>query len=137
MQEFGSSKNWKRIFWPTLLLIGLVAIPFTVFLVYVAIDSGGIQNTLTMTVMLFVLWFVVFRHLHTVYFFPFIQIDENFLVVCDMLSKRKVYNLTKISNARRVFKAVYFVHIGWPVMINLHGLPQKEREEVWSLLECR
>ena len=86
MQEFGSTGNWKRIIWPILLLIGLVAIPFTVFLFYVAIGIGGIQNTLTTIVMLLVLWFFVLRHLHTVYLFPLIQVDGSFLVVCELLS---------------------------------------------------
>ncbi len=136
MQEFGSTKNWKIIIWPAVLLIGVVAIPFSVFLVYVAIGSGGIQHALTTTLILLVLWFVVLRQLHTVYLFPLIQIDENFLVVCELLSKRKVYNLTNISNSKRFLKSVYFAHNGWPVMINLHRLSQREREGVWSLLGC-
>jgi len=135
MQEFSSTQNWKRLIWPTLILVGLCAVPFTLFLIHVAIDAGDLQYTLTTAVMLLVLWFVVLRHLHTVYSFPFIQVDENFLVLCDLFSKRKVYNVEKISNAKKFLKSIYFAHNGWPVFINLHTLSNLEREKVWSLLE--
>lgn len=135
MQNFGSTNDWKRLIWPVLILVGLCATPFTLFLIHVAIDSKDLQYTLTTSVMLLVLWLCVLRHLHTVYLFPFIQVDENYLVVCQLFSRRKVYNLKSMANSKRFLKSIYFAHNGWPVFINLHTLSQQEREKLWSLLE--
>ena len=136
MQQFGSTKDWRRLIWPTLLLVGLCAIPFTLFVTHVAFDLGDLQYTLTTAVILLVLWFVVLKHLHTVYSFPLIEIDQNYLVVCDLFLKRKVYNLNKISNPKKFMKSAYFSYNGWPALINLHTLSSIEREKVCLVLGC-
>lgn len=133
MEYFGFTKSWKRIVWPVI-SIGLTVLPFTVFLIYMSFDNPNIQRALFTVLMLFTLWFIALRHLHTVYSFPLIQIDQNFLVVCEPLSKRGVYNLNRISNPKRFLKSIYFAHNGWPVIINLHSLSEAEKEEVWVLI---
>ena len=135
MQEFGKHNDWKRVFWSALAIFIFFVFPISGFFIYVVFQEKDFQFIASLATIVLIAWYVSLRYLHTLYTFPNIQIDSNFLVVNDPLSKRKIYNLNKISNFKYFLNTIYFKHNSWSVFINLNSLTKAEREELCKILK--
>ncbi len=82
-----------------------------------------------MILMIITSFYLPIKHIFNLYTFPLIQLDGNFMVITQPFQIRYVYNLNKISLVKPFLKSVFFLHNGFPVLINLHALPESERNQ--------
>ena len=135
IQEFGKARDWKRVIGPAILIFLLFVLPVTAFFIYASFDQHELKFAFWSSILIFLVWYIYLKHLHTAYSFPYIQIDPNFFVVCEYFSRRRVYNLEKVSSAKRFLKLIYFKHNNWSVVISLASLTEDEREKLYELLK--
>lgn len=135
VQDFGKRKRWIRLVKPILLYMIALVIPFSVFMVFVAIGSGTLRAFALTLVGIAVVVFWVVRHLHSVYTFPLIMIDDAFVAVMEPMFNRKVYERQKVTRVCLFRHILLFLHNGWPVMVSLWELSLNERELLLKLLK--
>lgn len=129
-QEFGKRKGWIRLIKPLLLYVIVLAIPFSVFMVFVALGSGTLRSLLFTFVGISVVTFLSIRHLHSVYTFPLIMIDGSLMAVMEPMFNRKVYERQRITRVCVFRHILLFRYNGWPVMVSLWELSLSERERL-------
>jgi len=127
-QEFGIRKRWVRLIKPLLLYVVVLAIPFSVFMVFVALGSGTLRAWLFTLIGIAIVAFWSIRHLHSVYSYPLIMMDDVLMAVMEPMFNRKVYELARISHLHLFRHILLFLHNGWPVMVSLWELSLSERE---------
>lgn len=133
-KAFGTTKNWRRIVWPFITLAVLLCLPYTAFSIYMMVYSGDIQVVLPLFVANIMVFAIPYRHLRNLYMFPPIEMDHNFMVVNQSFQKRCVYRLDAITWMKTIFKSVILVHNGFPAIVHLSFLTDKERSEIMSIL---
>lgn len=126
-QEFGKRKRWVRLIKPLLLYVVVLAIPFSVFMVFVALGSGTLRALLFTSIGIAVVAFWSVRHLHSVYTYPLIMIDDSLMAVMEPMFNRKVYELERITRSHLFWHILLFIHNGWPVVVSLWELSLSER----------
>ncbi len=126
-KEFGKTKNWKRILFPSIFLIGFFSIPTSAFFLYTAMKGISLQSFFFLLFFVICGFFFPLKHLRNLYIFPPIQLDDNFIVVNQPFQNRCVYTLKQISNVKVFLKSVIFLHNSFPVLLNLNSLDESER----------
>ncbi len=134
-QEFGKRKNWIRLIKPLFLYVIVLVIPFSIFMVFVAIGSETLRAFVFTLAGITVVAFLTIRHLHSVYAFPLIMIDDSFVAVMEPMFNRKVYERQRITHVYLFRHVLLFMHNGWPVMVSLWELSLNERELLQELLK--
>ena len=134
-QEFGKRKRWMRLIKPLVLYVIVLAIPFSVFMVFVALGSGTLRSMLFTLIGISVVTFLSIRHLHSVYTFPLIAIDGSLMAVMEPMFNRKVYERQRITRVYVFHHILLFRYNGWPVMVSLWELPLSERERLQKMLK--
>ena len=134
-QEFGKRKHWVRLIKPLFLYVAVLAIPFSVFMVFVALGSGTLRALLFTLVSVAVVAFWSVRHLHSVYTYPLIMVDGSLMAVMEPMTNRKVYELERITHLHLFWHILLFMHNGWPVVVSLWELSLNERELLNKVLK--
>ncbi len=132
--ELGERRSIKRLIVPGLILIGIIWLPFSLFLAYVSIDSGRLEISAISFLLSVVLGGLVLRHLHHLYEYPLVEINGKHIIITAPLRKRSIY---EISNIRRVVMfgpAVFFTHLGWPTCVTLRGLNSEQLSKLKQVL---
>ncbi|MEE9344946.1 MAG: hypothetical protein V3U88_05005 [Methylococcales bacterium] len=135
-QSFGKTKSWQRILLPSIILIGLFSLPATVWLISHLLTNINIENLLVTMLFIFAAVYFPIKHVSDLYTFPFIEIDDNFMVLTQSFQSRSVYTLNQITSVKAFMKSVFFVHNGFPVLINVHTLTDRERKHLLDVIEA-
>lgn len=133
-QEFGKIRDWKRIIVPLIVIVIFFSAPFSVFLIYIAVDSNKLGVIVAAIVMVSFIWIFPLQHLRNLYNFPTLEIDDNFLVVNQIFQKRAVYTLKKITLVKPFMKSALLIHNGFPVLLNMNSLEKDDRKKVVRIL---
>ena len=133
-QEFGKRKYWIRLIKPLLLYVVVLAAPFSIFMVFVAVGSGTLRALLLTLLGISIVAFLAIRHLHNVYTFPLITIDGSLIAVMEPMFNRKVFERDRVTRVILLRHVLLFLHNGWPMMISLWELSSDEREQVVDIL---
>lgn len=135
MHQFGKKRDLKRVIGPAILIFLLFVLPVTTLFSYAAFDQAEFKVWFWVVILIFFVWYISIKHLHTLYSFPKIQIDQDFFILCECFSRRRVYNLENISGVKCFSKSIYFKHNGWFVVINLTSLTEEEQDKLFQLLK--
>lgn len=133
-QEFGKRKYWMRLIKPMLLYVVLLAAPFSIFMVFVAVGSGTLRALLLTLLGIGLVTFLAIRHLHSVYTFPLIKVDGSLIAVMEPMFTRKVFERARVTRVILFRHVLLFLHNGWPMMVSLWELSSDEREQVVDIL---
>ena len=118
-QDFGKRKRGLRLIKPLVLYVIMLVIPFSVFMVFVALGSETLRSLLFTLIGISVVTFLSVRHLHSVYTFPLITIDGSLMAVMEPMFNRKVYEIQRITCVTVFRHILLFRHNGWPVVVSL------------------
>ncbi|HFD13376.1 MAG TPA: hypothetical protein ENJ32_13050 [Crenotrichaceae bacterium] len=133
-ESFGKTQSWRRILLPAIVLIGLFSLPATAWFLFLLLERFSTENLVIIVIMIsFVVYFPV-RHICDLYTFPMVEIDHGVMVVTEPFQGRQVYALKKITKVKAFLKSVFFLHNGFPVVINLHGLQEEERKDIVTIM---
>jgi hypothetical protein len=128
--EFGKRKDIKRPLVTGLILVGIGWLPVSCFLVFVSIDSGSFETSAFSLVLIVVLGGVILRHLHELYEYPLVEINDKYMIVTAPFSKRGTYELSRIHRVWVFGPSVFFTYMGWPTFLTIRGLRE---EQVFTL----
>ncbi len=134
-KTFGKTKSWKRILLPSILLIGLFSLPMTALFISTLLVRMNFEHFLVTTLLVIFVFYFPVKHLCNLYAFPFIEIDDNFMVLTQSFQSRNVYTLNQITSVKPIMKSIFFMHNGFPVLINIHALTERERKHFLEIIE--
>ncbi len=129
-------KDWKRVIFPSIVLLGCFSVPISAFVMYVAIEKMQFDYFAISILITFFSFFFPAIHIRNLYSFPPIEIDENFLVVNQPLQNRKVYTLKNITWMRRFLKAIIIMHNGFPALINVGSTNKQDASRIIELVKA-
>ncbi len=135
-KELGKAKNWKRTVVPSIILFGMVSLPVSAFLIYVAVESMELKTFIASILMSAIVFFIPTVHIKNIYVFPPVEIDNNFLVVNQPFQKRAVYTIKSITWIKVIFRGVIMVHNGIPAFVNLNSISKEEMVSLIDLIKA-
>ena len=135
MFKYRSKSMWNNSTAFHLAVSAIIWVPLALLFLSVALESGNVAAYFLYSSVLIFSALFLYRSAYTKIRFPAVEVCSEHLILNLPMYKRSVYDLAEIKGAKFVLNALYFRHLGWPVIRFIASMPKEKQAELLLVLK--